>query len=196
MKTIGTRAHLAVLAACAIIPCSCKTTGDVTPSPQGMATFDSVPKKELANGITGSRVVRLNGKQLRHPTRSLDLHPGTNTITVEFEWPSGGSATADLALSVVEGRKYSLGYYPFPWAKIDGMSGARPLHDMSGMDVGAALYLPVAVATRTAEQTAKFGALATRRAKEERRHIEYTDIVVISSSRPEGVVCRQRVEKP
>lgn len=202
-KPIGRLILPFVLAACALIPCSCKTTGAgaASPPPQGMASFDAVPKKEHRSRIGSSQIVALNGNRLRRPARKIVLRPGENRVTVRFDWPHGGTAETELTIPAVAERHYSLSYHPYPVDKIDGYTDARPFNHINPANLGAdplsaafvTAYYSSAFALRAAEQTSKVAAYKARGVKDARKRADYTDIYVISSYQPEGIVSEKRV---
>jgi hypothetical protein len=158
-----------------------------------MATFDAVPEQEHATRIGNSQIVALNGNRLPQPLDTLDLSPGKHAVTVQFEWPDGGTAEAELAIPVVANRRYTTLYWPYPPDVRDEIAPVRPLAvEPTGSEADAFL-LAAFFATRAVEESAKYAAFKHRARKFSRNHAQYADIVVISSHQPEGIVCMKRV---
>jgi hypothetical protein len=185
-----------MLAACALIPCSCKTMDRETTAssiPQGMAIFDAVPEKKHATRICKPQIVALNGRRLIRPARSLELNPGDQEVTVQFEWPDGGTTETDVVVPVVADRRYSVRYWPYPHDMIDATAPVRPLAVEPTGSEADIFILAGFLATRAVEESAKYAAYKGRAFKDSRKPATHADIAVISSYQPEGVVCMKRV---
>ena len=191
------RFWLALVSAC-ILTGACRTTGSAPPPPPpGMAFFDGVPYKEHATRVGGSKIVAVNGDRLSRPAAGIDFKPGEHRVTMQFHWPQGGEEEAELEFPVVAGRRYTIRYWPHPpdYSKRFNSDFTDDDIPVSGSEADIFL-VPAAFGLLTTIETAKYGAHRAQVAKDQRRHAEYVDIVVISSHAPEGVVCRERVFAP
>ncbi|NWK54993.1 hypothetical protein HW115_05195 [Verrucomicrobiaceae bacterium N1E253] len=178
---------------CALLLSQC-ATNRVPPLNPGEAYFKAKPEKEHRGGLSGIRIVSVNGKKVSGSAARVPSGPVK--AVVAFDWPKVGKKTVPMSFHAKDGHSYFVKYDVYPDQTLSG-GGFNSSFDVSKSLIGgspeAALLLPL---TAAADVTIAGVTHVNNMSGSTSLATHYIDLFVISNLSSEGVVSRVRSLPP